>query len=677
MFFMRWPLANCLIWLIFGLANGQAPTPTPDQIREEVLVTINRAETRLADTPASVVTFSQKEIEAAAAPTLDDILRQTPGFSIFRRSSSRNANPTTQGVSLRGVGASGASRSLVLFDGVPLNDPFGGWVQWNRVPPIAVERVEILRGGASSLYGNAGLSGAINIIPRRSAKKVSAAGDLFGGTQRTLAGSGYLGLAVNGWRADLTAASFQTTGYRPVAGDVRGPVDVFAGSRSSNFAAKLSRTLGASASIFARPSYFGEVRTNGTGLQTNRTHIRNIVVGGDASHSDFRLDWRFFGGQQLFDQVFTAIDADRTAEGLTRIQRVPAQNSGLSVQSRATYRDHSFVGGVELRNVRGSSDEIGFANNRPTILASAGGRESSVGVFVQDFVRIGERLVIVGNIRFDRWRNYFAFTAIRQLSISQTATTAFPDRVETAISPQLSALWRSSGEVSLYASVSRSFRSPTLNELYRAFRVGNVLTLANEGLRAERSTNVEGGAGLTKGRLHVRSNIFWAAIDQTIANVTLLNTPNLITRQRQNAGETVARGVEADAQIALDRVSISGGYLFSDSRVTRFPLSRQLEGLRIPQVPRHQLTFQARVAYSKWTVSTQARVSSSQFDDDLNQFRLGPFAQIDLFVARRLSDNVQIYAAVENVFNSRYSIGRTPNQTVSSPTNARMGVRWK
>ncbi|MBP9110165.1 MAG: TonB-dependent receptor plug domain-containing protein, partial [Pyrinomonadaceae bacterium] len=108
-----------------GPVFAQQTTETPEPIREQVVVTASRSEARIGDTPASIVTLSKREIETSAAPTIDDMLRQTVGFSIFRRSSSRNANPTTQGVSLRGVGSSGASRSLILFDGVPLNDPFG------------------------------------------------------------------------------------------------------------------------------------------------------------------------------------------------------------------------------------------------------------------------------------------------------------------------------------------------------------------------------------------------------------------------------------------------------------------------------------------------------------------------------------------------------------------------
>ena len=202
---------------------GQQPSPTPI-IREEVLVTTDRIEARIGDTPASVVSIPSSEIRTTASPVMDDVLRRSVGFSIFRRSSSRHANPTTQGVSLRGVGSSGASRSAVLFDGVPLNDPFGGWVQWNRVVPIAVENVEVLRGGASSLYGNSGLSGAINIKPRDVESDNIFSVDVFGGTQHTLSGSFFGGVSERGWRAEATGYSFQNRGYSPVDEAVRGPI---------------------------------------------------------------------------------------------------------------------------------------------------------------------------------------------------------------------------------------------------------------------------------------------------------------------------------------------------------------------------------------------------------------------------------------------------------------------
>lgn len=681
LFYMRQFLGFLLFTLTFTGVNGQTgtPTPTPAAIKEEVIVTAGRSETRLGDTPASITTLSRSETESTAAPTIDDTLRQTVGFSIFRRSSSRNANPTTQGVSLRGVGSSGASRSVILFDGVPLNDPFGGWIQWNRVPIIELESAEVLRGGASGLYGDSGLSGAVNLIPRRQRDGISFSSDVFAGSQRTISGSGVLGFGSERWSGSVVASNLHTRGFVPVDAAARGPVDSYAGTRNTSFSGRINRRLGAS-DVFLRPSYFGEVRTNGTGLQTNRTHIRQLAAGGTLKTSDnsaTRIEWRAFGGTQVYDQVFSAINALRTAESLTRVQRVPVQNIGVSGQVSAVFGNHTVVAGGEARNVRGASDEIVYANNAATSLVGAGGRQNIGGGFIQDIFAVGKRLILVGVIRADRWSNYRGQNVTRTLSTNQLATVAYPDRTETALSPRGSALFRVSNSISLYGGASRSFRSPTLNELYRSFRVGNVLTLSNAELKSETAINLEGGVMFGRGRTFVRSAVFRTAIDGPVANVTISSTPSLITRQRQNAGTTRSLGCELEAERRFDSFALTAGYVFVDPKVTSFPSNPILAGLEIPQVARHQFTFQFRYSPEKWMIASQFRASSSQFDDDLNQFRLEPYGQIDLFVSRRIKEKVTIYAAVENVTNSRYSVGKTPIRTVSSPTNLRIGLRWK
>lgn len=667
-------------------------TLSPADVREEVVVTANRTETRLGETAASVVTLSREEIKTTAAPTIDDALRQVPGFTLFRRSGSRNANPTAQGVSLRGVGASGASRSLVLLEGAPLNDAFGGWVQWNRVPPIALERIEVLRGGASSLYGSGALSGAINILPRKAREKFVFSAEAFGGSQKTFSGSTFFGVSGNRGSADFTASIFQTKGYILVDDAARGAVDSFAGSRNSNLIARFGRDFKDKSYIFFRPSVFGESRTNGTPAQINRTYIRHFVLGGgweianpqiripDAKQEvrDLKFAWRIFGGSQTYDQTFSAVSADRNSENLNRIQRVPAQTLGFSSQLTGVFHQiQTFVLGFDLKETRGASDEIALANNNVTSFSGAGGRERTIAVFVQDFVRLGSKVVLAGSIRYDDWTNSRAYSSTRPLSTNQTTTFSFPDRNESAFSPQISALFQATESLSFFVLGSKSFRAPTLNELYRGFRVGNVVTLANENLKAEKASNFESGVSFSKNRFYFRGNFFLTEIARPVANVTLSVTPGLITRQRQNAGKTRAVGLEIETETRIKDFKLSLGYLLSDSRVTEFPANQNLEGLLVPQVARHQFTFQTNYSRNSWSFALQGRASSAQFDDDLNTLRLEPYFQLDAFAARRFRENAQIFFAVENVFNSRYSVGKTPVRTLSSPINFRIGIRWK
>jgi outer membrane cobalamin receptor len=139
----------------------------PASAREMVTVSAAKTAVRLAETPGSTVLLSTTDVIASPSLRVDDVLRQIPGFSLFRRSNSRFANASNQGVSLRGLGGTAASRALVLEDGLPLVDAFGGWVYWDRVPRESISSVEVFRGGASNLYGSDALGGVVQFMTRQ------------------------------------------------------------------------------------------------------------------------------------------------------------------------------------------------------------------------------------------------------------------------------------------------------------------------------------------------------------------------------------------------------------------------------------------------------------------------------------------------------------------------------
>jgi outer membrane receptor protein involved in Fe transport len=644
-------------------------------------VTAARTETRVGDTAASVAVLSTEDLATTAALTLDDALRQVPGFSLFRRSGSRTANPTSQGVSLRGVGASGASRAVVLADGIPINDPFGGWVYWSRVPRQALDRIEVVQGGSSSLYGTDALGGVINLIardPRDSALSVEASY----GNQETPNVSMFAGGRLFQWGAQVSAEAFHTGGYILVDETQRGRVDTRAGAEHTVLELTLERLISDRGRIFARGSVFDESRKNGTPVQTNNTYIRHLALGTDLFSSRAgALRARAFALTEIFNQDFSSISADRNVETITRSQRVPAQQVGfVGVWSRGAGRQ-TLVAGVDGREVRGASDELGFTAGRLTLAAGAGGRERTVGVFGQDIIRITPQWLLTLSARGDRWRNYDALSSSRPLPAGSPVTvTSFPDRTETAFSPRVSLLHKVSDNVSLMVSGYRAFRAPTLNELYRSFRVGSVLTQANDKLRAERLTGGEAGINVAAydSRLGVRGVFFWSEITRPIANVTLSVTPALITRQRQNLGRTRSRGVEIETEARVTHsLTITGGYQFIDATVLKFPANTSLEGLLIPQVPRHLLTFQTRYSNPRlFTLAFQGRAVGEQFDDDQNLLSLDRYFTLDAFAARSLGRGVEVFGAFENLTGQRYDVGRTPVRTIGPPLLARIGIRF-
>jgi len=661
-----------------ALAGGAAVSGSPGDVAapplavaEEITVRASRTARRLADTPAGVTVLSAADLAAGTATTLDQALRAVPGFSLFRRADSRFANPTTQGASLRGLGASGASRAVVLADGVPLNDPFGGWIAWGRVPRAAIDRLEVLSGAASDLYGSAALGGVVELVRKRAVLPALAAEAAYGGlasADATLFAGGRRGA----WGATVAAEGARTGGYVAVAPEARGPVDTAVASRRSALEVALERGGTGGLALFLRGSAYGESRDNGTPLQTNSTALRQWSAGGDWSGAQGSLGLRAYGGDQLYRQSFSAIAADRASETLTRLQRVPAGDRGGSLSgSWALAAGNALLAGLDLRQADGASRERAIT---PSGVTPAGGEgtQETAGLYLEDQAELGARWSASLGGRLDAWRNLDARLT------SAAGASRLPDRSARAASPRAALTFRASDRLALSAAAYRAFRAPTLNELYRTFRVGNVVTQANPGLAAERLGGGELGGLFTApgGRVTARATLFWLEVDHAISNVTLATTHALITRRRENLGRTRSRGLEAQATARLGRGwALAGGYLYADARVLSFAADLTLEGLAVPQVPRHQLSAELRRDGPRGQLGLAARWTGRQYDDDQNRLPLAGYLALDARVSRTLGAGLSLFLAGENLLDRREEVARTPTLTLGPPRILRLGLQ--
>ncbi|MGB7201328.1 MAG: TonB-dependent receptor [Pyrinomonadaceae bacterium] len=651
-------------------------TLQPSAVVGNVNVSVTGDETRQTDAAASIAVITIESLGVTAARSLDDTLRQVAGFQLFRRSSSRTTNPTAQGGNLRGVSGSGAARVSVLFDGLSINDAFGGWTYWSRVPLIAVEQVEVLRGGASSVYGSGALSGAVNIVPLKLAdEKVRLKIETSLANQTSADASGVLLASRGKWAADLVGDIFKTAGYIPVEEASRGTADARASSRHSNVILKLGRRFDDNNRAFIRGNVFGERRDNGTSLTNNRTYYRQFAAGADLDD----LTLRAFVERQVYGQTFSSVAEMRNSESLTRIQRVPSSAYGASVSWRQSFGRHSIVAGGEFLNVRGRSDEIGFSAGQSTSVASAGGETRDVSLFVQDNWAFAPRFVLNLAARFDHRRNSDGIATTRTLASGALVEARFTKRTDSALSPRVGVVYEVMRDVSIYGAYSRSFRAPSLNELYRGFRVGNIVTNANAFLTPERADTFEAGGSATflKRKLITRAIVYQARVYDPVVSVTLSTTPTLITRQRRNVGSTTSRGFEFDLESSPAKgLKVNASYLLVDAKISDFGASPDLVGARLPQVARHNFTTQAVYRYrTRWTLSTQLRATSSQFEDDRNTLRLRSFLTTDARFSYQFPYFVEAFVSVENLFDSRYDIGLTPVRTVAAPRFFRVGLR--
>ena len=626
------------------------------------------------------VTVTDTQLQQWGALATDDKLRNVVGFSLLRRSGSQTANPTSQGVSLRGLGASGASRALVLVDGIPLNDPFGGWIYWARVPQSSLEEVQLVPGGVSALYGNDALGGVVNLETRPAIQTAAFVAGSYGNEDSPW-GSGWGALRMGEWAVVASGEGFKTDGYIAVPRGVRGSVDTPVNSQYGSGTLRVERLFGDRGRIFLNGSIYGEDRHNGTPLQVNDTTIRQLAFGTDWNSPAAGLfTVRLFGGTQNYHQTFSSVAANRNSESLTNLQYVPVQQMGMLAQwSKQLAHRFTLLAGLDGLYVQGFSNETSYSAGKPTAQLSNGGTQQSLGAFLEGIFQITRKWYVTFSGREDLWSNLNASSTRIPVSGKPTHID-YPDRGQNAFNPRLSTTYNVTDHVALYAAGYRSFRAPTLNELYRTFRVGNVQTLANPYLIAEHFSGAEGGIrAAANDYISFHSSLFWGYTTDPVANVTLSSTPQLITRMRENLGETRAWGFQAGLDLRItSRITLSTTYQYLDSTVVSFPADPTLVGNKIPLVPANEFAFQGTWAAPRQIfVAVQGRTASNEFDDDQNLLPLGAYFVLSATVSHPLPKGFDIFFQGENLTNDQYNIGRTPVLTTGQPILVRGGLRWQ
>ena len=649
----------------FASERREVPIPStplaielrPETISEQVTVSAEASATRLA-VDSSVTSIGRTAIVDAPALRLDDQLRNVPGFSLFRRTSSSVANPTTQGVTLRGMSASGASRTLVVADDVPLNDPFGAWVYWNRVPVAALQRVDVVRGASGDIHGNDALGGVIHLTTR-----TTQGGEAWfeAGNLGNVRGSFYGALSRGAWMAGASAESSQTDGFVVVAPEARGPIDVKADSQATSAMGWAGGGNGPVQGI-VRGGYFTEDRGNGTPAQINGTVTR--WVGGNAHGFalgglwEARADVSGNSYRQTFSAVTTVNGVARAGERLTNLQWVGATAGGGSVNwIRQASRGEALLS---------FSERIAHAGLDEAAISVAGvqgatthtpATQQNTGVIAHVRVALAPRGSLTAGGRGEWWnlKNPGGLGTVQKRFFFEPRVGA---TIATAEGQTLRVSWLT------------GFRTPTINELFRSFRVGNALTQANNQLKPEKSWGPEAAYTITRHDWTARAIFYATRLDNAIYNRTVSSTPTAITRQRDNA-EARAIGSELEFEWRLGRLfTATTAWAFNNSTFT----AGELDGKRVPQVPKSAGSIGARVGKGRWNASASVRVFAQQFDDDVNQFTLRAGSLTDARGAWRVSRRAEVFGAMENLFDNEIDTGKTPLRTIGAPRQSRAGI---
>ncbi|WP_404419370.1 TonB-dependent receptor [Brevundimonas vesicularis] len=651
------------------------PPPVTPTALPEIVVTAARLPPAAADAAFSVVRIDEAVLSRSSR--LDEALRSVPAVSLFRRTSSAAANPTTQGISLRAIAPSGAGRTLVLLDGVPLNDPFGGWVIWSQATPESLESLDVIRGAGSGPYGAGALTGTITLRERGKGGALDVSASERGGLRAAGSASTRLGpLAVT-----LSGLREVSDGYVPVRGPAAGAADTPLDLDSRSAALRVDTALG-QANLSVRTATWEEDRGSGlAGTRANASGHSLSATAAQAPTADgygWRLQaWRI---DSNLANSSASVSADRSTTTPANDQfKTPATGWGLNAALRR--RMTEFAGGrlewelgADARFNDGETNEL-FSNPTGagfTRIRRAGGETAVAGAYVDASWSAADWLV-AGGLRVDRWENTGGFRQENTLATGAVLLNeGDADRSGEVVSARLALRRDLGGGYAARAAAYSGFRPATLNELHRPFRVGNDITEANAALTPETLRGVETGLAFDRDGKRWGASVFWNQIEDAIVNVTLGSGPATfpragfvpaggVLRQRQNAGTIDAWGVELTGALDLSSaVSLNAAASWTDAEIDGGSSAAQLTGLRPAQAPEWSATAGLDWrATDRLTLALAARYESSRFDDDLNSRVLDAAVTLDARGEWAFTPNATLWMAADNLFDDDVEVSET------------------
>ncbi|MEO5494469.1 MAG: TonB-dependent receptor [Sphingomonas sp.] len=580
-----------------------------------------------------------------ASGRVEDVLSDVAGFQQFRRSDSRSANPSAQGATLRALGGNASSRTLVLLDGVPVADPFFGYIPFNALVPDRLAAIRVTRGGGSGPFGAGAVAGTIELVSADRGDLPPVAGEAIYGSHGSESVSASVSPTLGRGFASVSGKFERGDGFMTTPADQRVAASVPARYRDWSAGLRAVVPVGSDAELQVRGLAFGDNRT---------LRFRGADSSSEGEDASVRLvsrgRWQVDALAYLQARNFTNKVISATNFRLTLDQRsTPSTGIGGKIELRPPVGGgHVLRIGGDVRLAGGELFEEAYsATGLVTARRNAGGRSTVAGLFVEDDWTIG-RLVLTGGARVDRWTIVRGFFRERDAAGLPTVTNTFADRNGTETTWRGGLVFHLTRWADLRAAGYTGFRLPTLNELYRPFVVFPITTQANAALSPERLRGVEGGVDLRPAKgVELSLTGFHNRLDDAIANVTI--GPNL--RRRNNVEAIVATGIEASLAWRRGRFALTASYAYSHSQV-RAP-GTALDRLAPSQSPRH-----AASATLAWTpksgalLSLTARYVGDQYEDDLQTNVLPAATTVDAVARLPIGRRVSLIARAENVFDA-------------------------
>jgi vitamin B12 transporter len=587
-----------------------------DEQRKTVIVTATRTAQTADEVLSSVTVISREDIERRQARSVEDLLRGTQGISI-----TNNGGPgKNTSVFMRGTES---DHILVLIDGVRAGSATSGGAAYGNIPIEQIERIEIVRGPRSSLYGSEAIGGVIQIFTRKGGKEgFTPSFSIGGGSYGTFNGSaGLSGRSKRGW-FNMNISGKNTNGFNSCSGkpypngagcftnepDRDGYQNV-AGSFRAGYLFKNGLDIETN---FMRSS--GKV--NYDGKYSNKSELVQQVFGGKARYSPFEF-WKvtLAGGRSRENSK------DFLGQGKNFKSRFDSRRDTITLQNDFTLnKSHLLTVGADYKNDTVSSSEDFEVTSRNNLGAFA---QHQATVFKQDLelsIRYDENEQFGGNVTGGAGWGYTVTEWLR-----------------------------------FTANVGTAFKAPTFNELY--YPGG----YSNANLRPEESVSYEFGTSGKIKQTNWAFNIYETQIHDLIANDA--------SWVPQNINKVRIRGFEGMISTRIKKWQINTNLTLLDAQNKSSGINR---GNILPRRAKESFRFDVNrkfdkfklfgLSFNKYTIGTQLLVVGQRYDDLANTRKLDSYVKLDIRGEYTLNQNWRLQGRIENISNERYETASFYNQ---------------
>jgi outer membrane receptor protein involved in Fe transport len=632
------------------VAHGVVLAADKDAQLADMVVTATKSATSIREVPAAVSVITRAEIEKSSAVTVDQLLQGVPGVYAARMDAS-SPNRIAQTYSR---GFSGSGRTLVLIDGVPMNVLFDGQVDWSQLKTSDVERVEVVRGAASGLYGGNAMGGVINIITRTPPAGIERT--VFGeyGTNNTR----NVGASIRGRSGDtgfaLSASQLDSDGYDmwtvaqklAVAAASRHKM-IAMGTKKTNVAGKLTHDIDTSNVVDVNLSYLNDINTGFYDISGYEPQRREQwLVSGRYRHftenSETSLVLYTRLGKQWADSPVTTGGSAYNAIGSSAVYDdntfgINAQSTiRLSNAQQITIGADYLDGDINVYD-HGKTTNPGRVTNRK-------GYVTRTGLFAQDEIKLGQSWIVNVAGRIDYWKTRGSLTD----TLAGQPTGNYPERKGSEFSPKFALLYKLAPDINLRASAGKAFKLPEQTELYSSSKRGTITYWGNPNLVPESTLAYEAGLDYYIGnRGHIKTTLYKNNAKNFVYSITRDATNN----DKVNIEGVETRGLEVEAAYKLnDIVGLTGAYTYNDSVITAFNQNPALVGKQLTNVPKHHTFLRADLNLSN---ATQAFVTwnyvGTRYAADNNSSHYRKYATVDVGLSQRISADLDGRLTVLNV----------------------------